>query len=36
MFKVDIQGTHYLTTEFVTKAKVESNTELPVTEEHCS
>ncbi len=35
MFKVDIQGTHYLTTEFVTTASVASNSQLPVTTEHC-
>jgi hypothetical protein len=35
MFKVDIQGTHYLTTEFITTSKVQSKTQLPITTEVC-
>ena len=35
IFKVDIQGTHYVTTEYVTTSKVQSNTQLPVTTEVC-
>lgn len=35
MYKVTIDNVPYLTTEFVTTADVHSNSQVPVTEEHC-